>query len=534
MVSSSNGTSTPSTRLSLARRLWLIGTFLIVVMLVAGTASWLLMRSLSTDVADINRYNVPQLQRIASIELEVTRTSLQLRHAILARNEQELRTALSDIQAKLALLAETMQLFGNGMEDEAGRAAFAPLPDLMKEFAAVGAQNLELIVAGKKEEAFDFLVAKTIPARNRLLDPLAAEKKRQGELLSAEVAAVEDLANSNRRMLVGVFLFLAAALLGLSIYLGRITRQLGADPDQLKLVADSIAQGDLCVQVPVGERDNSSIMYSMRTMRDRLADAVSAVRTGAESVGMASSEIAQANHSLSGRTETQASALQQTAASMEQLSSTVRQNADNAKEAQVLAASASSIADQGGKAVQEVVSTMKTIDDSSRKIAEIVGLIDGIAFQTNILALNAAVEAARAGEMGRGFAVVAQEVRALAQRSATASKEIRTLIDESAQRVQHGSAQVNNAGRTMGEVVSAIQRVSALMNEISAASNEQSEGVNQVGEAVTQMDQTTQQNAALVEEMAAAASSLSQRAEELVKAVAVFKVQPGETLALPR
>lgn len=332
-------------------------------------------------------------------------------------------------------------------------------------------------------------------------------------------------------MLVGVFLLLTVALIGQSLYLSRVTRQLGGDPDQLKQVADRIADGDLSTDVQVGSGDTQSIMYSMRMMRDRLSKAVTAVRAGAEGVSSASSEIASGNHDLSGRTETQASALQQTAASMEQVSSTVRRNADHAKEAQVLAASASSIADKGGKAVQDVVATMKSIDDSSRKIAEIVGLIDGIAFQTNILALNAAVEAARAGEMGKGFAVVAQEVRALAQRSATASKEIRGLIDESVQRVEHGSVLVKDAGGTMAEVVSAIQRVSALMTEISVASREQSQGVSQVGEAVSQMDQTTQQNAALVEEMAAAASSLHSRAAELLNAVSVFRTSTERPVA---
>lgn len=519
-------------RLSLARRLWLISTVLILVMVAGGVTSWSLMNNLSQDVASINQRNVPQLQYIADIELDVTRVSLQLRHAILARNQQELRTTLADIEAKKARLVENMQRFSKGMDDAAGRAAYAPLPALMQEFGRVGTLNIELIVSGKKDEAFAFLVDQTIPARNRLLEPLAAEKKRQGELLTSEIADVKDLAGFNRQMLVGVFLLLTIALVGQSLYLSGVTRQLGGDPDQLKQVADRIADGDLSAEVQVSNDDTQSIMYSMRTMRDRLATAVTAVRAGAEGVSSASSEIAQGNHDLSGRTETQASALQQTAASMEQLSSTVRQNADNAKEAQMLAASASTIADKGGKAVQDVVATMKSIDDSSRKIAEIVGLIDGIAFQTNILALNAAVEAARAGEMGKGFAVVAQEVRALAQRSATASKEIRGLIDESVQRVEHGSVLVKDAGGTMAEVVSAIQRVSALMTEISAASREQSQGVGQVGEAVSQMDQTTQQNAALVEEMAAAASSLNVQADELLRAVAVFKFtsEPRELL----
>lgn len=489
-------------------------------------ASWFTMGRLTKDVNDLNIHNVPQLRYIADIELDVTRVSMQLRHAILARNAQELQTTLADIEAKQARLIENMERFGKGMEDAEGRAAYAPLPALMKEFGRLGAQNLELIAAGKKEEAFDFLVNQTIVARNRLLEPLGAEKERQAQLLRSDIAHAEEVAGINQAMVLSAFALLTLALVGLAVYLGRVTSQLGGDPHVLKAVADSIAAGDLTVHVPVRQGD-LSILHSMQGMRDRLVDAVSAVRAGAESVNNAAGEIAQGNHDLSARTESQASALQETAASMEQLSSTVRQNADNAKTANQLAADASKVAQQGGDVVAEVVSTMKDIDESSRKIGDIVGLIDSIALQTNILALNAAVEAARAGEQGRGFAVVASEVRTLAQRSAEASKEIRALISESATRVEHGSGMVGRAGKTMGEVVQAIQRVSDLMSEISAASNEQSQGVSQVGEAVTEMDQSTQQNAALVEEMAAAASSLNNQAEDLIRAVAVFKVPSG-------
>jgi methyl-accepting chemotaxis protein len=244
-------------------------------------------------------------------------------------------------------------------------------------------------------------------------------------------------------------------------------------------------------------------------------------------VASASAQIASGNHDLSSRTESQASALEQTAASMEQLSATVKQNADSARQANQLALSASGTAVQGGEVVARVVETMKGINDSSRKIADIIGVIDGIAFQTNILALNAAVEAARAGEQGRGFAVVASEVRSLAGRSAEAAQEIKMLINASVERVEQGTLQVDQAGTTMAEVVTGIKRVTDLMGEISAASNEQSQGVAQVGEAVMQMDQVTQQNAALVEEMAAAASSLKSQAQELVETVAVFKLSTG-------
>ena len=318
--------------------------------------------------------------------------------------------------------------------------------------------------------------------------------------------------------------------LGLNVALNRmVLRPIGGEPDDAAAMAERVAQGDLSQPIHVHANDRTSLMAQLQKMQDSLASVVANVRQGAEGVATASAQISQGNHDLSGRTESQASALEQTAASMEQLNSTVTQNADNARTATQLARSASDVAAQGGEAVARVIDTMKGINDSSHQIADIIAVIDSIAFQTNILALNAAVEAARAGEQGRGFAVVASEVRSLAGRSAEAAKEIRTLIDTSVSRVEVGAAQVNEAGNTMTEVVKAIQQVANLMGEISAASTEQSAGVGQVGEAIVQMDQVTQQNAALVEEMAAAASSLQHQAQELVQTVAVFHLGSGST-----
>ena len=314
-----------------------------------------------------------------------------------------------------------------------------------------------------------------------------------------------------------------AALLGVGI-----TRAVTRPAHHAVQAARAIAGGDLTAQVPAGGKDEmGQLLAALAEMRDNLARVVSGVRSNAEGVASASSQIASGNNDLSARTEQQASALEETAASMEELGSTVRQNADNARQANQLAVSASTVAVQGGDVVAEVVETMKGINASSNKIADIISVIDGIAFQTNILALNAAVEAARAGEQGRGFAVVAGEVRSLAGRSAEAAKEIKTLITDSVERVERGTQLVDKAGATMTEVVNAIRRVTDIMGEISAASSEQSAGVGQVGEAVTQMDQATQQNAALVEEMAAAASALNAQAGELVNAVAVFRLEAG-------
>ncbi|HEY0847260.1 MAG TPA: methyl-accepting chemotaxis protein [Noviherbaspirillum sp.] len=310
----------------------------------------------------------------------------------------------------------------------------------------------------------------------------------------------------------------------IGIIVRRSLRQLGAEPSTAASVAQSVAQGDLSLRIDLKPGDSDSLMAQLRTMQDSLAQVVGNVRHGAESVATASIEIAQGNRDLSARTEQQASSLEETAASMEELGSQVKQNADSAREANQLALNASEVAVKGGGIVDEVVETMKDINEASHRISDIISVIDGIAFQTNILALNAAVEAARAGEQGRGFAVVASEVRSLAGRSAQAAKEIKALISSSVERVDKGTALVDQAGRTMQEIVSSIRHVTEIMSEISAASAEQSIGVAQVGDAVAQMDEVTQQNAALVEEMAAAAESLKTQAQELVQAVSVFKL----------
>ena len=308
-----------------------------------------------------------------------------------------------------------------------------------------------------------------------------------------------------------------------------VLRPLGGEPAQAVAVSARVAQGDLGQPVQVRSGDTHSLMAQLARMQQELGGVVARVRQGAEAVATASAEISLGNHDLSARTEGQASALEQTAASMEQLSSAVEQNSGHAHEASRLAQAANALAEQGGAAVQKVVDTMGDIEAGSRKISDIIGVIDSIAFQTNILALNAAVEAARAGEQGRGFAVVAGEVRSLATRCAQAAREIKDLIGASVQSVESGTVQVNEAGHTMQEVIAGIQKVSRLMADISAASGEQSAGVSQVGEAVVQLDQTTQQNAALVEQMAAAAQSLRQQADELVATVAVFQLGRDHT-----
>ena len=345
----------------------------------------------------------------------------------------------------------------------------------------------------------------------------------------ASASTAEQAATSAQRataISLGVMLVVCTAgVVGAVLFSRTVTRPL----DNAVRVSQAVANGDLTVARPAAGKDEiAQLLNALHGMQTSLSRVVSHVRQNADSVALASAEIAQGNSDLSARTEQQASALQETSASMEELGSTVQANADNARQANQLAVNASTVAQQGGDVVAEVVSTMKGINDSSKRIADIISVIDGIAFQTNILALNAAVEAARAGEQGRGFAVVASEVRSLAGRSADAAKEIKQLIGTSVERVEQGSTLVDRAGLTMSEVVSAIRRVTDIVGEISAASSEQSAGMAQVGEAVTQMDQATQQNAALVEQSAAAAQSLKQQAQQLVQAVAVFKLLPGQ------
>ena len=348
----------------------------------------------------------------------------------------------------------------------------------------------------------------------------------EGGQAAAEMA---DTTYQQARLATAVLMGLAVVaglLLAVGITRG-LFRQLGGEPGVATQVAHAVAQGDLTTPIPVRPGDSHSLLASLQAMQRALTDTVAHVREGSQRVSLASSEIAQGNQDLSGRTEQQASALQQTAATMEQLGATVHTNAGNARLASELATGASSVAERGGAVVGEVVETMRGINESSRRIADIIGTIDGIAFQTNILALNAAVEAARAGEQGRGFAVVAGEVRSLAQRSAEAAREIKSLIGASVDKVDNGTRLVQEAGGTMGEIVASVQRVQATIETISRAASEQSEGIGQINGTVSGLDGMTQQNAALVEQSAAAAESLKDQAHRLNAVVSRFQVLPA-------
>ena len=427
----------------------------------------------------------------------------------------DVNTSLAELQAKMAskdVAADARDLVAKiaGVEQRYGPVA--------TDIVSLALQNQKEAAIRKMNEECRPLLAQLIEATRQY-----SELTRLRSQQMIEEAAQAYAHRRNILIAASVMAFVLAVLMG-QLIARSLTRALGAEPAQLGDVAQQIAQGNLSPELLRHQAPEGSVQASLNAMLKSLVSVVHEVRNNADGVAGGSTEIANGNADLSQRTEQQASALQETAASMEQLSTTVKQNADNARQVNQLALGASQVATKGGGSVQEVVNAMQDISESSRQIGEIVGVIDGIAFQTNILALNAAVEAARAGEQGKGFAVVAGEVRNLAQRSAQAAREIKQLIATSATRVKQGTELADQAGATMAEVLHSIQRVTDLMGEISSASDEQSAGVAQVGKAVSQMDQVTQQNAALVEESAAAAASLRTQAQQLVQAVSIFQL----------
>ncbi|MBP6058885.1 MAG: MCP four helix bundle domain-containing protein [Nitrosomonas sp.] len=396
------------------------------------------------------------------------------------------------------------------------------------QYVSSMSRTFQFALAGEFEAAAQNLSLDTVPKFNVLRDTVFTLLDLQG------TTAAEEYANSQNSYESIFMISVITISLGvvLAIVLGfLLLRSIIAPLDEAIEIAHKVAAGDLTSNIVVASTKSSTgrLLQALKEMNDNLIDLVGKVRMGTDQIATASSEIASGNLDLSQRTEEQASSLEETASSMEELTSTVKQNADNARQANQLAAGASEVAIKGGAVVGQVVQTMSSINESSKKIVDIISVIDGIAFQTNILALNAAVEAARAGEQGRGFAVVATEVRTLAQRSASAAKEIKELISDSVSKVEDGTRLVDEAGATMDEIVSAVKRVTDIMSEISAASQEQSAGIEQVNQAVTQMDETTQQNAALVEEAAAAAESMQDQAQALTQAITIFKLSSSGT-----
>ncbi|MEO7104987.1 MAG: methyl-accepting chemotaxis protein [Rhodoferax sp.] len=495
---------------------------LMLVILGMGLFSLLRMDNVIRTIVDDR---VPKIDAAYTIQIQAESQSIAMRDMLLASDAAE-RQPFNDVIVKTREVSKkNLELLERLIVMTKGKELLQKVKDVRSKYVSEQDALMALIAADKIDEAKVYLSKNLRPALgsyDAVLNELAAF---QTEAMDATSKTGDDTYADARTIMVvmGLLALILAAVVAYLI-IRSLLKQLGGEPGEAAEMAQAVSQGDFTRTIALQPGDTTSLMASLSAMQGNLAQIVTTVRTGSEGVATASAEIAEGNNDLSARTEQQASALEETASSMEELGATVRQNADSAKQANQLAQSASTIAVEGGNVVGQVVETMKGINESSRKISDIISVIDGIAFQTNILALNAAVEAARAGEQGRGFAVVASEVRSLAGRSAEAAKEIKMLINASVERVEHGTSLVDQAGATMAEVVSSIRRVTDIMGEISAASNEQALGVSQVGEAVTQMDQTTQQNAALVEEMAAAASSLKSQANELVQAVAFFKV----------
>jgi len=429
------------------------------------------------------------------------------------------------IEANKKSIDAAVETLGQLIYTPQGKDLLAKTKEARAKYAASFGKVVQLLGEGKRDEAIGLMNAETLPALDALQVHIVGLTELQKTIVVASSAQVRQDIDSARVLMA--MLGGAALLIGVGaafLITRTLLKQLGGEPDYAASIAGSIAAGDLSVAIEIGEGDRTSLLAAMKAMRDSLADIVGQVRLGTDTIATASSQIASGNLDLSSRTEQQASSLEETASSMEELTSTVKQNADNARQANQLAVSASDVALKGGAVVAQVVETMGSINESAKKIVDIIGVIDGIAFQTNILALNAAVEAARAGEQGRGFAVVATEVRNLAQRSAAAAKEIKTLIGDSVGKVEVGSRLVDQAGSTMRDIVDSVRRVTDIMGEITCASQEQTAGIEQSNEAITQMDDVTQQNAALVEEAAAAANSLQDQADKLARVVSVFNI----------
>ena len=501
------------------------GALTVLLLVVAGVCLAALADANRQFSHYVNGLNARALMA-EQVRTAVDRRAIAARNMVLASRPEDVKAEYDLVVKSHADVHDRMTRLGDMLKsaddpNEAANTLYGRLQSVEQKYAPVALEIVRLIQEQRREEASRDIMEKCNPLLQQLVQA-SDEFARFTEDRAHELISGANRRFEQQRALILGFCIVAAAIALTMAYL--ITMSITRALNQAVVVADSIAQGNLSTDIVIGSRDETGkLLTALRNMQEQLTGIVGSVRSNAVAVASASTEIAEGNHDLSRRTEQQASALQQTAASMEQLGSTVQNNAAHAQTANQLASEASVIAIRGGGVVDQVVDTMRGISASSGKIGDIINVIDGIAFQTNILALNAAVEAARAGEQGRGFAVVASEVRSLAGRSAAAAKEIKSLITESVEQVSRGTRLVDDAGSTMKEVVGAIQRVSGLMSEISSASREQSEGVRQVGESVNLMDQVTQQNAALVEESAAAASGLRAQADQLVQAVSVFR-----------
>ncbi|MBZ8142689.1 methyl-accepting chemotaxis protein [Rubrivivax gelatinosus] len=500
-------------------------TALGVAAAVVGTVE---MRTMSHDIDEVANDRMVKVQKFSRVKDNLNAIARYARNIVITEDkafEDGERKKIADLRAENGKLLSELD---KSVVLPEGRALLKTINDTRPEYNRIVDDALALDTKGDAQAAGDLLMNAAREKQNIVFK--AVDESIDLQQTKADVLAKNALASASTSSMLMAGLALLMSAVGAVVtwlMVRNLKAALGAEPADLGQIAQRVAEGDLSPVDGADSAPRSSVLESLAAMQQSLTRIVGQVRASSDSIATGSSQIATGNADLSQRTEEQASNLQQTAASMEQLSSTVKQNAETAQEANRMASSAAAAAARGGEMVGTVVNTMQEISHSSKRIAEIIGVIDGIAFQTNILALNAAVEAARAGEQGRGFAVVASEVRNLASRSAEAAKEIKSLIGASVEKVEIGTRQVDEAGESMTHIVSQVQRVSQLIGEITNATVEQSSGISQVGDAVGQLDQVTQQNAALVEESAAAAESLRLQAARLTELVGVFKTDAG-------
>ena len=510
------------------------GAVLLMLAVMNGLSIYSLSQ-LANNTDDIVTVSYPKVLQAQLIMNHNNKIARSLRNALLIRDEKKAAKEMAVVADKRKEIDEAMVKLDGMVKSGKGRDLFMAVQAANAPFNASLDDVLRLRREGNMDGAVDEMLGKMRALQLTYMDAIDALIAHQSANMESARLDAENTFTQSRNLAIVLGLVSLALGAALAWLISRqLLRQLGGEPTDVANIAGKIAGGDLAVPIALRGGDQTSLLFAIQGMRDSLADIVGQVRSGADSIVTAATEIAKGNMDLSSRTEQQAGSLEETASSMEELTATVKQNAENAKQANQLAATASNIAIKGGAVVSRVVDTMASINESSKKVVDIIGVIDGIAFQTNILALNAAVEAARAGEQGRGFAVVASEVRSLAQRSASAAKEIKELIGDSVQKVDAGAALVDEAGATMGEILESVKRVTSIMGDISSASDEQTRGIEQINQAITQMDQVTQQNAALVEEAAAAAASMQQQTGNLADVVAVFKLDEQHQHAADR
>ncbi|MDY7578222.1 methyl-accepting chemotaxis protein [Herbaspirillum sp. RTI4] len=518
--------------LKIARKLIL--TFLVVVAFAVGVGIFALseLNNVNRAATDISSNWLPSIRTLSDIKLSLSRIrSAEFQH-ITASKPEQIQSIDADLLGLNAALIEQQKRYAIDISEPEEKALYPEIEKAIESLRKTEKLITTLSREGKKAEANDILRGEATPLYRSNMANIEKLVTVNNNGATASAKQTENIYHSARIWIMGALALCVLASMTLAMF---VARTVSHPLNEAVRIASQVASGDLTADIrPHATDETGELMMSLKQMNDSLMKIVGEVRVGTDTIATASAEIAAGNLDLSSRTETQAGSLEETASAMEQLTSTVKQNADNARQANQLSDAASTVAIRAGDMVGQVVTTMEEINSSSKKIVDIISVIDGIAFQTNILALNAAVEAARAGEQGRGFAVVASEVRNLAQRSAAAAKEIKELIGDSVDKVDNGSKLVEQAGITMDEVVSSVKRVTDIMGEISAASQEQSTGIEEVNRAVTQMDEATQQNSALVEEAAAAAQSMQEQASHLLQAVSIFKLNNGNQTGASR